>query len=200
MKKLLLTGFEPFLHHTLNPTKDITKALDGKVIGNYKVVGKILPVTFGESGKTLITYIEGVQPDAVLSLGLAGGRKHITPERIGINCMDGPKDNNDWQMNGDKIIEDGDDGIFTTLPIKAMIRALHQASIPASISNSAGTYVCNQVMYQVLHYFKKENKNIPAGFIHIPPSHALALEQKNISSMSHDDLTQAIQTCITTME
>ncbi len=196
MKKCLLTGFEPFLHHTFNPTMDVAKELDGKIIGNYEVVGRILPVTFAESGEQLLTYIKEEQPDVVISLGLAGGRNHITPERIAINCMDGAKDNNGVQMNGEKIKEHGKDGMLTTLPIKDMVEALHEAVIPASISNSAGTYVCNHVMYQALHYFEEEEKNVPAGFIHIPPSHALALEQKNAASMSHEDLTKAIRVCI----
>lgn len=196
MKKLLLTGFEPFLHHSLNPTMDVAKELDGHRIGNYEVVSKILPVTFSESGEELLTTIQEVQPDAVISLGLAGGRRHITPERIAINCMDGAKDNNGVQMTGEKIVEDGEDGIFTTLPVQKMVEALKNATLPASVSNSAGTYVCNHVMYHALHYFKRENVTIPSGFIHIPPSHGLALKQKNVSSMSHDDLVKGIRICI----
>lgn len=200
MKKILLTGFEPFLHHGSNPTMDIVLELDGKQIGNYEVIGKILPVTFAESGHELLEIIKDVQPDAVVSLGLAGSRKHITPERIAINCMDGAKDNNGTQMNGEKIIERGDDGLFTTLPIKEMTQALHDAVIPASISNSAGTYVCNHVMYQALFHFKQTNETVPAGFIHIPPSHALALEQRSASSMSQEELTKAIQICLETIK
>lgn len=196
MKKILLTGFEPFLNHAFNPTMDITNELDGDPIGNYEIVGRILPVTFAESGEKLLTYIKEIEPDVVISLGLAGGRSHITPERIAINCMDGAKDNNGRRMNGEKIIETGQDGIFTTLPIKDMVEALHAETIPASISDSAGTYVCNHVMYQALHYFQQENKDIPAGFIHIPPSHALAVKQKGASSMSHEDLVKAIRICI----
>ncbi|HLR14201.1 MAG TPA: pyroglutamyl-peptidase I [Bacillota bacterium] len=196
MKKLLLTGFEPFLHHTLNPTMDIAKELDGKTIGNYEIVSKILPVTFSESGEELLSAIKEVQPDAVVSLGLAGDRRHITPERIAINCKDGAKDNNGVQMTGEKIVEEGEDGMFTTLPVQKMVEALKDATLPASISNSAGAYVCNHVMYHALYYFKQENITIPSGFIHIPPSHALALEQKNVSSMSHDDLVRGIQICM----
>lgn len=200
VKKVLLTGFEPFLGHELNPTMDVVKALDGKTIGNYKVIGKVLPVTFAESGDELLTYIYEENPDVVISLGLAGGRSHITPERIAINCMDGAKDNNGTQMNGEKIIENGEDAIFTTLPIKDMVQALRDAVIPVSISNSAGTYVCNHVMYQSLHYLKQKNKVVPTGFIHIPPSHALALGRNNVSSMSQDEITKAIQICIETIK
>lgn len=196
MKKVLLTGFEPFLHHTLNPTMEIVKELAGETIGDFQVVGKILPVTFSESGKELLQAIQEEDPDAVISLGLAGSRSHITPERIAINCMDGAKDNNGQQMNGEKIKQDGADGIFTTLPIENMIKTLHAAVLPASVSNSAGAYVCNHVMYQALDHFAKTGKELPSGFIHIPPSHALAMEQKNVSSFSHDDLVKGIRICI----
>lgn len=196
MKKLLLTGFEPFLDHPINPTVDIVKELDGKMINGYKISGEILTVDFTKSGPQLLDIIKETRPDVVISLGLAAGRYKVTPERIAINCNDGPKDNRGYQPDGQAIMKDGKDGIFTTLPIKQMVDRLHEAGLPAAISNSAGTYLCNNVMYHALYYFEKNNMSVPSGFIHIPASHALAIQNKKIPSWSHEDLTTAIRLCI----
>lgn len=195
-EKILVTGFDPFLNHTINPTLDVVEELDGKIIGTYEVVGRILPVAFKESGEKIVELIEHIQPDAVLSLGLAAGRNHITPERLAVNWMEGPKDNQGNRMSGERITECGPDGIFSTLPVQEMVEALHKEGLPASISNSAGTYICNNVMYAILHDLKKQKKAMPAGFIHIPASHELAVEQPKLPSMSTSDIVHAIRVCI----
>ncbi|AJD90106.1 pyrrolidone-carboxylate peptidase [Jeotgalibacillus malaysiensis] len=196
MKTLLLTGFEPFLHFKKNPTMEIIKELDGQVIGEWKIAGRIMEVDFHKSGDQVIGYYEKVKPDAVISLGLAGGRTHITPERIAINCNDGEKDNSGFAPAGEKIADEGPDGIFSTLPINAMVQHLHEKDYPASISNSAGTYLCNHVMYRMLHHLQQEGRNIPSGFIHIPASHDMAVESRRLPSWSQSDLTAAIRLCI----
>lgn len=196
MKKLLLTGFEPFLQFPINPTMQVVESLNGQVIGEYEVIGKILAVDFTESGKQIIEFIKEVQPDAVISLGLAGGRHQITPERIAINCNDGEKDNRGNNPTGEKIFADGPDGIFSTLPIAKMVSTLREQNYPASISNSAGTYLCNNVMYHALYYFKQKKLNVPSGFIHIPASHELTIESPKVPSWSQHDLTDAIKICI----
>lgn len=199
MKTLLLTGFEPFLNFPINPTMEIVKEFDGKRIGDYQVEGKVLSVDFLKSGDQLIKLIEETWPDAVISLGLAGGRSKITPERIAINCNDGEKDNKGYKPNGEEIIEGGPAGIFSTLPIKEMITSLHGAGFPAEISNSAGTYLCNNVMYRSLYHFSQTNVHIPSGFIHIPASHELALQEPRIPSWSHQDLLRSIHLCVESM-
>ena len=196
MKRLLLTGFEPFLDNPLNPTVDIAKKLDGEEINHYKIIGKVLPVAFDKSGPTLLELIEQHNPDVVVSLGLAAGRNCITPERIAINCNDGPADNNGDQPNGERIFAEGSDGYFSTLPTLEIVRQLQHAHLPAKISNTAGAYLCNNVMYHALHHFKQNNLNQRAGFIHIPASHALAVE-KNMPSWSDVDLLRAIKIAIT---
>lgn len=196
MKQLLLTGFEPFLEHPINPTVDIVKEIDGTTVNGIKINGEILTVDFAKSGSQLLNLIKEMQPDAVISLGLAEGRYKVTPERIAINCNDGPKDNKGYRPKGEVIIEGGKDGIFTTLPIKKMIDQLHEEELPATISNSAGTYLCNNVMYHALHYFEKNNLSVPSGFIHIPASHSLAIQNNKAPSWSHEDLTKAVQLCI----
>jgi len=196
MKKLLLTGFGPFLKNESNPTKEIAERLDGKTIGGYEVVGRILPVEFVESGRVLEEHLDEVVPDAVILLGLASGRTKVTPERIAINCDDGRgPDNVGFIPQGEKVRVDGPDGLFTTLPIKEMVERLMEAGLPAEISNSAGTYVCNHVMYEALYLLAQQERAVPAGFIHVPADHGLALHH-SIASMSQSDIEKAIRLCI----
>lgn len=195
MKKLLLTGFEPFLEFSINPTTEIVHTLNGTELHNYQIVGEVLSVDFQKSGSQLMELLKEHDPDAVVSLGLAGGRNCMTPERIAINCNDGPVDNRGHQPNGEKIFPEGPDGYFSKLPIKQMVEKLKEAGYPAKISNTAGAYLCNNVMYHGLHYMAEHGLDRPAGFIHIPASHALALE-KNMPSWSQEDLLEAVKLTI----
>lgn len=191
MKVCLLTGFEPFLNFPKNPTEEVVKVLDGQTINDFTIVGHVLPVTYQEAGHKLVQLIEEVKPDAIVMLGLAAGRFKITPERIAINVNDGAKDNNGVAYVDHTIVEAGWDGYFSTLPIRKMIDTLIANGFPAEVSNSAGTYVCNHVMYTALHYGK-----VQAGFIHIPASHELAIIHGNVPSWSQRDLNEAIKICI----
>lgn len=196
MKPLLLTGFEPFLDFTLNPTMRIVEELDGQTIGGYKIISKILTVDFNASGEQLLTHIRETDPDAVISLGLAGGRFKITPERIAINFKDGAADNEGNKPVDEPIRQGAEPGYLSTLPIRAMVDRLLEMGLPAEISNTAGTYLCNNVMYEALHYAKTEKPEMPSGFIHIPASHALAIQHGNIPSWSHEDLKRGVIICI----
>ena len=200
MKKLLLTGFEPFLHYTVNPTMKIVEELDGLVIGQYKIIGKILSVDFKSSGQQLVELLTEIQPDVHISLGLAAGRYKITPERIAINIKDGDSDNEGNKPVDEFVREAGEAGYFSTLPIRKMVNKLIENGLPAEISNSAGTYLCNNVMYEGLHFVKATNSKMLSGFIHIPASHELAIEHGKISSWSHADLKQSIIICIEVLE
>ncbi|MFJ7827939.1 pyroglutamyl-peptidase I [Psychrobacillus sp. NPDC096623] len=196
MKKLLLTGFEPFLSFTVNPTMKIVEELDGTTIGGYDVTSRVLSVDFAKSGSELIHYLEETKPNAVISLGLAGGRYKITPERIAINVKDGAADNQGHTPLDETIEQNGEPSYFSTLPIRSMVDELIKEGLPATISNTAGTYLCNNVMYEVLHYAKLNNLDMPSGFIHIPASHELAIQHGKIPSWSHADLKRAIEICI----
>ncbi|MEI4770112.1 pyroglutamyl-peptidase I [Psychrobacillus sp. FJAT-51614] len=196
MKKLLLTGFEPFLSFTVNPTMKIVEELSGQQIGVYEVFGRVLTVDFASSGKELLSHIEDIKPDAVISLGLAGGRYKITPERIAINVKDGAADNEGHIPIDESIHTEGEPGYFSTLPIRQMVNKLIEEGFPASISNTAGTYLCNNVMYEALHYANTHKFNMPAGFIHIPASHELAIQHGKIPSWSHADLKRSVEICI----
>lgn len=196
MKKLLLTGFEPFLSFTVNPTMRIVEELNGQHIDNYEIYGRVLTVDFASSGKELLAHIEEIDPDAVISLGLAGGRYKITPERIAINIKDGAADNEGHTPIDESIQMEGEPGYFSTLPIRQMVNKLLEEGLPASISNTAGTYLCNNVMYEGLHYAKTNKPDMSAGFIHIPASHELAIQHGKIPSWSHADLKKSIELCI----
>ncbi|MGB3260144.1 pyroglutamyl-peptidase I [Paenisporosarcina sp.] len=196
MKTLLLTGFEPFLSFTVNPTMKIVEELNGQTIEDYQIVGKTMTVDFMDSGKQLISLIEEFKPNAVISLGLAGGRSKITPERIAINVKDGEADNEGHKPVDEVIHTDGPAAYLSTLPIRSMVDKLNESGLPAAISNTAGTYLCNNVMYEGLHTIQTADLNIPSGFIHIPASHELAIQHGNIPSWSHEDLKKAITLCI----
>ncbi|WP_246944391.1 pyroglutamyl-peptidase I [Bacillus pinisoli] len=200
MKKLLLTGFVPFLEFRVNPTEEIAKALDGKVIGDYEVVGRVLPVEFSQTAVRAIELYEEVQPDVVIHLGLAGGRSKITPERIAINCSDGAADNSGVVLEDATIKEDGPDGYFSTLPIRKFVNVLKENNLPATISNSAGTYLCNFVMYNTLHYIQQQGKQTRAGFVHIPASHELSIQQPSVPSWSQQDLQRGIELMIQSLD
>ncbi len=197
MKKLLLTGFEPFLEFPINPTEKVVEALNGTKIGDYEITGVLLPVDFKESPVKILEAYHEHQPDAVISLGLAGGRNSITPERIAINCRDGEPDNSGARLEDSPIDEEGPDGYFSTLPIRKMVNRLKENGLPAEISNTAGTYLCNNVMYTIMHEIKKSGREIPAGFIHIPASHQLAAKSKrSLPSWSDSDLQEAVKLMI----
>ncbi|MCF6410159.1 pyroglutamyl-peptidase I [Pseudalkalibacillus salsuginis] len=200
MKKLLLTGFEPFLDHGVNPTELIVKALDGKMIGDYQVIGRVLPVEFGRSADVLLGFIQKLGPDAIISLGLAAGRDKITPERVAINVNDGVADNKGRVPVDEPIVKDGPDAYFSTLPIRQMVNALLENGIPAMISNSAGTYLCNNVMYSVRHYIEVSGKSIPAGFIHVPASFELSVKNYELSGWPLETIRYAVEIAVGELE
>lgn len=195
MKTLLLTGFEPFLDHPSNPTDFIARALDGEQIGEYHVKSKILPVAFDESAKVLLETESELSPDAIIMLGLAAGRSSITPERIAINVQGGAVDNKGVKLEDEEIVPAGPAGYFSTLPIHTFVQALREQDIPASISNTAGTYLCNKVMYSMLHSLKERGLHSPAGFVHIPYSHDMRLKTKS-PSLSMKEMETAVRIMI----
>lgn len=193
---ILLTGFEAFLGMTSNPTEVIVRSLDGETINGKKIIGKVLPVDFKKTSSIILEHINEYRPSAVISLGLAVGRNRITPERIAINCMDGEPDNSGNQYDGQKIQEDAPDAYFSTLPIKNMVVKLQEYNLPAKISNTAGTYLCNQTMYIVRHHIETNKLDMISGFVHIPAHHELALSNPKLPSWSLKDLEEAVRVII----
>jgi pyroglutamyl-peptidase len=162
MSKILVTGFEAFDKSTLNPSAEIVKALKGD-----DLVTAILPVVFGQASAQLRELIDLHKPSAVLCLGLAVGRSEITPERIAINLENARiADNAGNQPLEQRIMADGPDGHFSTLPLEKMVASMKAAGIPASISLSAGTFVCNHIFYVLQDYLK--DSSIKSGFMHVP--------------------------------
>ncbi len=174
MRTLLLTGFEPFGGHERNPSAEVARALDGERLGDATVRGVVLPVAFGRAEAALAEAIERLRPSRVLSLGLAPRRQEIGVERVAINLCDAPiPDNDDCCPDEGPLDPQGPAARFATLPVKAIAQALADAGLPATVSLSAGSYVCNALFYALLA--EAGRRAIPAGFVHLPPLARLPL-------------------------
>ena len=199
--KMLLTAFEPFGGECINPGFEAIQLIPDK-ISNMEIAKAVIPTAFETSIETVIAYIEKEKPDIVLSIGQAGGRKDITVERIAINIDDARiPDNEEKQPVDQPIVVDGPAAYFSNLPIKAMVQAIQKAEIPASVSNTAGTFVCNHLMYGVLHYLKEHNPQARGGFIHVP---FLTKQAENrdgeVPSMSLEHIVRGIEAAIMAIE
>ena len=193
--KIIVTGFDPFGGETINPSIECVKALPE--IEGVELIRLELPTVFKESAKRLNEVINDVKPDAVLSVGQAGGRPGITMERIAINVDDARIPDNISQQPIDEAIQlDGEAAYFTTLPIKRIVKAIREAGIPAEVSNSAGTFVCNHIMYQALFAATKADKPFKAGFMHIP---FIPEQTKDKPSLPLEESTKALQIAIETI-
>ncbi|HCE2000296.1 TPA: pyroglutamyl-peptidase I [Vibrio parahaemolyticus] len=167
MKKVLITGFEPFGGDAINPALEAVKRLEETSLDGGIIVTCQVPVTRFESTSAVIDAIEAYQPDCVITVGQAAGRAAITPERVAINVDDFRiPDNGCNQPIDEPIIEHGPDAYFSSLPIKRIAQTLQESGIPCQVSNSAGTFVCNHLFYGVQHYLR--DKSIRHGFVHIP--------------------------------
>lgn len=168
MRPLLVTGFEPFGGERLNPSAEVARAWHGRVLGGAPVIGIVLPCVFGASIDALLAALDETRPQLVLALGQASGRDGFTLERIAINLDDARiADNAGAQPIDEPVIARGPAAHFTTLPIKAMVAALRHAGHTASVSYSAGTFVCNHVFYALQHVLKRR-RGVRSGFMHLP--------------------------------
>ncbi len=166
--KLLLTAFDPFGGEAVNPALEAVK-LAADRIGDVEIVKLEVPTVFRKSISVVSEAIAREKPDAVLCIGQAGGRYDLTPERVAINLDDARiKDNEGNQPIDTPIFADGAPAYFSTLPIKAMVQNIREAGIPASVSNTAGTFVCNHLMYGVLYTLAKQYPGVRGGFMHVP--------------------------------
>ncbi len=193
-KKLLLTGFEPFGKEKVNPSGLVVRQLNGNRISGVEIVGVELPVAFQKAGKLLRQSIQEARPAAVISTGVAAGRSQISLERVAINVMDAPTGDNEGEKPRDEpIFRDGPAAYFSTLPIRSVVRDLTRAGIPAVVSNTAGTHLCNYSMYAGLHYVASENLRIPCGFIHVPQTPDQVVRRHGLPSMSLDTIIRALK-------
>ncbi len=200
MRKLLLTGFEPFGGELRNSSMEVAERMAGS-IGDWQVISLILPVSFDRCAEKLLEAVKNDRPDAVICLGQAGGRQAVTPEVVAINRMDSAFPDNDGQCRADASIRtDGPAAYFTTLPVKAMIAAMQQSNIPAALSYTAGTYVCNCLMYRLLDALAREKSAIAGGFIHLPYSREQVLcYEKTPFSLSLNELIKAVKCCVSVL-
>jgi pyroglutamyl-peptidase len=168
-RHILLTGFEPFDGDTVNPSGEVAKQLDGRVIADCVVRSVILPVQHEAARAVVAPLLEAPGLVAVVHLGLAGGRARISLERVAVNVMDYSRPDAHGQVLRDvACVEDGPPAYFSTLPLRDMLTALNEEGIPAMISNTAGTYLCNDISYTTLHAVDERALAIPIGFIHLP--------------------------------
>ena len=190
-RTVLLTGFEPFAGAATNPSWRAAHALHGKRIAGHRIVARELPVAFGESLKRLRAAIREVRPAAVVCVGLAASRDAISLERIAINLDDARiPDNAGRQPIDVPVVDGGPDAYFSTLPIKAIFAALRTARIPAEVSQTAGTYVCNHVFYGLMHLLRRR-RGVRAGFIHVPPT-----DDSAESGLPLDTLVEALRIAV----
>ncbi|TDT56487.1 pyroglutamyl-peptidase I [Fonticella tunisiensis] len=194
--KILVTGFDPFGGESINPAFEVIKKLREK-IGDAEVIKLQIPTVFHKSIKTITDKIDEVKPDVVLMIGQAGGRFDITVERVGINVDDARIADNEGNQPVDEPIDpEGLPAHFATIPVKAIVQEIRESGIPASVSNTAGTFVCNHVLYGILNYIYKNKLDIRAGFIHIPFLPEQVVTKPNTPSMALDTMVNAIEKAV----
>lgn len=194
---MLLTGFEPFGGEAVNPSADIARLLHGSVIAGHRVHSALLPCVFGAAITALKREIRAAQPVLVVGLGQAGGRAAITPERVAINVDDARIPDNAGRQPADRpIVQRGPAAYWSTLPVKAIVAALRTRGIPAEVSQTAGTFVCNHVFYGLMHALQPV-RGVRGGFIHVPflPGQA---EGKKQPSLPLATMTEAVRLAIAT--
>lgn len=209
MKTLLLTGFEPYGGMPSNPAYDTMRYLDGQTVAGYRIVGRVLPVSIARIGEVLHDLIEEIKPSAIICLGLYPGESAIRIERVGLNLADFKlADNEGRRMTDEAVSGNGPAARWSTLPVRAIELALLQAGIPARLSQTAGTYLCNACLYHALTIADQARGTIPCGFLHLPMTPELiatrllseegvALERDPPASM---DLTRIINAVKITIE
>lgn len=194
MMKILVTAFDPFGGEELNPALEAVKNLEVEMEG-VELFKLEVPTVFNDSIDRVIAEIERISPDKILMVGQAGGRFDITPERLAINLDDARiPDNKGNQPIDRRIVERGENAYFSTLPVKAIVREIRAMGLPASLSNTAGTFVCNHLMYGVLHHIVVNGLDIKAGFIHVPfiPAQA-ASKTPSQPSLGLDDIVRGLK-------
>ena len=190
MTKVLLTGFEPFGKASSNPSGEIVKQISGE-----NIVTAILPVAYAQSAERLLALIAEHNPDVVICLGQAEGRTQITPEKVAINLDDARLADNEGVLRNDaKILENGPDAYFSTLPIKEIVEAIKVAGVPAAVSLSAGAFLCNHVFYVAQNKFA--GTKIRSGFVHVPLMDEQAGEFPGLPTMPLDQMVKAVRTML----
>jgi len=191
--KILFTGFEPFGGETVNPAWQAVSALPDEIAG-AAIVKRELPTEFGRAGALLADILERERPDAALLVGQAGGRAAVTVERVAINLRDARiPDNAGFRPEDEPVVPGGETAYFSTVPVKAIVRAIAEAGVPAAVSDTAGTFVCNELLYTLLRLCRGRFPGTAGGFIHVPYSPAqLAGKPDGTPSMEISRMTDAL--------
>jgi pyroglutamyl-peptidase len=174
---VLLTGYEPFGEFEENPSEQLARRLDGDEVSGREVVGSVLAVEFDGIGERLATLVDRHDPEVVVCTGLAAGETAIRLERVGVNVADaaGTPDNADADPVDQRIDDDGADAHLSTLPLVRTVEHLRTRGIPARVSNTAGTHLCNDALYSTLAYLQQTGRDTPAGFVHLPATPSIAV-------------------------
>ena len=195
MKRLLITGFAPFGGDRINPSWQAVSALP-ETVGGWELVKRELPVTFRGAPEALFAAVDEAEPDAVLMVGLAASRGAVTPERQGVNEMVARiPDNEGNQPQNEPVVPGGPEILFSTLPVEDMTEAIQTAGVPARLSDSAGRFVCNALLYSVLYRLEQADDPVPAAFIHVPATPELA-EGKDWPTLTLDEIVTALTAAI----
>jgi pyroglutamyl-peptidase len=193
---VLVTGFDAFCGEPINPSWEICERLPRSLAG-LRVETVRLPCEFGRAIRVACDAIERLGPTLVVCLGQAGGRAHLSVERVAINVSDARvADNAGARPIDEAIVPRGPPAYFSTLPIKAMVEAMHATGVPAEVSNSAGTYVCNHVMYGVLNWIATARRDARAGFIHVPYAVEQVIDKPAIAGMSIETMVKGVEAAI----
>ena len=193
MKRLLITGFAPFGGDRVNPSWQAVQALP-ETVGQWELVKKELPVTFRGAPKALLAAIEETEPDAVLMVGLAASRGMVTPERQGVNeIVARIPDNEGNQPQNEPIVPGGPEILCSTLPVEDMTEAILEAGVPARLSDSAGRFVCNTLLYSALYKLEQADDPVPAAFIHVPATPEMGLD---VPTLPLEEIVKALTAAI----
>lgn len=194
MKKLLITGFEPFGGETLNPSWEAVQLLP-QTIGNYTLVKLQIPTVFGAAAEKVLSRAKELCPDVILSIGQAGGRRAVTPEVVGINLREASiPDNAGNQPQAVPVVQGAPAAYFATVPVRDMVKRIKEKELLAALSYSAGAYVCNDVLYSLLHRY--EGTQTLCGFIHVPYLPEQVAGKENVPSLPLEKIVEALTTAI----
>ena len=189
MKQLLITGFDPFGGEAVNPSWEAVRRLSEE-IGSYRLTRLQIPTVFDKAAQTVLDAAAQLTPHVILCIGQAGGRSAVTPEAVAINLREARiADNEGFQPVNEPVIANGPAAYFATVPVRRMVKAMKDAGFPARLSYSAGAYVCNDVLYTLLHALR--DTPIQVGFIHVP-----FLPQQGTPNMELDQITRALTAAI----
>jgi pyroglutamyl-peptidase len=198
MFRVLVTGFEPFNNAKLNPSEELVRSLKVDDVPGAHIITAVLPVVYSKAAESLLALIEEHQPDAVICFGQAEGRKSITPERFAVNLDDASISDNSGSIRIDHIIQSsGETAYSSTLPVKELVAAVNASGVPASLSLSAGTFVCNHIFYEMQHALR--GKSILSGFVHVPLMTEQANDFPGLFTMELDQMVLASKALIETL-